>query len=201
MKSNSELQFGDSVMFRNVLKNPEIFKGILEIVLNEDINKIKHAGGQNNEDIYCTPNDEKINIYVNEYSRSVYSTGILQKDDGSIPKRTRYYQAINELAFSQSCNGNYSCDKNYVILFCRFDPFGYGLQEYVFRNMCNEDSGLQLGDNATTIILNTTGAEEPVSDRLIELLGYIEHPEKVPEKPLYRNIENEVTKARKKSKN
>ena len=75
-------------------------------------------------------------------------------------------------------------------------PFGYGDYKYTFTNACHEESGLQLNDKTAKIFLSTKGNKGPVSDRLIELLGYIEHPEKVPEKPLYRNIENEVTKVR-----
>lgn len=73
--------------------------------------------------------------------------------------------------------------------FCCFDPFGYGHYKYTFTNDCHEESGLQLNDKTAKIFLSTKGKKGPVSDRLIELLGYIEHPENVPEKPLYRNMQ------------
>lgn len=63
---------------------------------------------------------------------------------------------------------------SYVIFICSFDPFGEGLYQYTFENLCKE-TGIPLEDGTTKIFLNMQGRRvEGVSTELINFLQYIE---------------------------
>jgi hypothetical protein len=66
----------------------------------------------------------------------------------------------------------------FFIYITPYDQFGCGAYRYSFQMNC-PDYGINLGDEATRIFLNTRGSNpEDVSPELVELLHYIEHTPK-----------------------
>ncbi len=65
----------------------------------------------------------------------------------------------------------------YVIFICNFDPFGEGKYQYTLRQMCEESQGIDVGDGAHTIFLNTCGRNtSEVPKGLVTFLEYVRTP-------------------------
>lgn len=60
-----------------------------------------------------------------------------------------------------------------LIFICTFDPFKAGLSKYTFRNICEEDSGVQLGDETEKIFFNATGNHEGLTEAQKQFLNYV----------------------------
>ena len=138
MKSYDELQFRDDFMFGAVLKNADICKKIIEIVLDIEIERIEYIERQKTIDIAYASKGVRIDVYVKDENHSVYSVDMQQEDDRVMPKRARYYQSISDLDLIQAGESYDELNDSFVIFFCCFDPFGYGHYKYTFTNDCHE---------------------------------------------------------------
>ena len=63
--------------------------------------------------------------------------------------------------------------KSFVIFICPFDLFGKGRHLYSFKNFCEEDKEVLLGDDTAKIFLNTESRMEDISKDLRVFLDYV----------------------------
>ena len=63
----------------------------------------------------------------------------------------------------------------YVIFISDYDPFGYDRVKYTIKNACMEEPGMPYEDGARTMVLYTKGTKGEVSEKLSQLLRYMEH--------------------------
>lgn len=71
---------------------------------------------------------------------------------GNLPKRSRYHQAEMDVASIPPGSDFNELKSSYVIFICTFDPFGKGLYQYTFENICKEN-GMPLGDGTPKFFL------------------------------------------------
>ncbi len=83
--------------------------------------------------------------------------------------------------------------QSYVIFICMSDVFGRGRYVYTFRNICVEDSEVELGDDATKIFLNPYGKGK-ISEELNEFFKYLR--EHKPTGEFTQALDESVTVAR-----
>lgn len=77
------------------------------------------------------------------------------------------------------------------VFICTFDPFpGHHRKVYTFSNLCHEQDGLDLGDGAVKIFLNTKGTVGEVDDDIDAFLAYVDG--KAPKGAFTRDIAAEV---------
>ena len=63
----------------------------------------------------------------------------------------------------------------YVIFICDYDPFGYDQVKYTIKNTCQELPEMPYEDGAQTIVLYTKGKNGIISEKLSQLLNYMEN--------------------------
>ena len=76
-----------------------------------------------------------------------------------------------------------------------FDLFGLGRHIYTFKNFCQEDKNLSLGDDTTKVFLNATGTMDDVKGDLKAFLEYIAG--EVPDNDFVQALDSAVDKAKK----
>ena len=150
MKKNySELSFTDDFMFCKVLvSHPNLCKELLELLLGIEIRKIEMAESQKTIKMQTTS----------------------QKD---LPKRSRYYQGMVDLNLIERGAKFKQLKNSYIIFICLDDPFGYNLPIYTFRNYCQQNKEIELGDATAKVIINAKGSREGLSDDMIAFLDFI----------------------------
>jgi predicted transposase/invertase (TIGR01784 family) len=92
----------------------------------------------------------------------------------SLPKRVRYYHGMIDSRMLEK-GVDYSQLRNVVIIvILPYDPFDRNRMVYTVRNQCIEDSSIHYEDGATKIFLYTKGTEGNPSQKLRDMLKYME---------------------------
>ena len=118
-----------------------------------------------------------MDFYVEDDKGQVFDVEMQKRNQGNIPKRTRFYQALIDAPMLKSGERGFdNMNPAYIIVICGFDQYGYGLYRYTFENRCKEIKDLTMGDECRKIILNTKGTnDDEVEKSLVDFLHYVDH--------------------------
>lgn len=193
-KKFEELELRDDFMFGKVMKNKEVCKRTLEILLGIEIEDIDYPEAQKEINITYQGKSVRLDVYVADDRRNVYNAEMQQKDDKAsveqLPKRSRYYQGMLDLNLIEKGLSYTALSKSYVIFICTFDPFERGLYQYTFQHQCKEDQRLVLEDGTAILFFNTKGNMKNAPEELRSFLQYIET--KQPESAFTQMLDREV---------
>ena len=115
-------------------------------------------------------------------------------NDNELPKRTRYYQAMIDMAETEKGQDYQDLKESYIIFICTFDPFKQGNPMYTFRNLCIENKELELEDKTTKIFLNSKGKTETLDTDIAAFLKYVNG--KAAEGTFTKEIDQEVIRVK-----
>ena len=180
-----KLNLMDDFLFDAATGDLETCRIIIELSLGIRIRNIAWKEGQ--KVIRNLPGNRgiRMDFYVEDDRGRVFDVEMQKRNEGNIPKRTRFYQALIDAPMLKSGERGFdSLKPAYIVVICGFDLYGYGLYRYTFDNRCKEIPDLVMGDECSKIILNTKGESEAGVDRaLIDFLHYVEKSseENVPE--------------------
>ena len=180
-----KLNLMDDFLFDAATGDLETCRIIIELSLSIRIRNIAWKEGQ--KVIRNLPGNRgiRMDFYVEDDRGRVFDVEMQKRNEGNIPKRTRFYQALIDAPMLKSGERGFdSLKPAYIVVICGFDLYGYGLYRYTFDNRCKEIPDLVMGDECSKIILNTKGESEAGVDRaLIDFLHYVEKSseENVPE--------------------
>lgn len=175
-KEFSKLNLLDRFLFNEAMEDPENMKTVLDIIFGQDIPL--RSAPHSEKEVRTLPDNRQIrlDVYAWDDDDNVYYTEAQKEDTKNLPKRSRFYQALLDCNLMEPGSVDFNAlNRVFIILIMPFDPFGKGFYKYTFRMKCEEDSSIDLEDDATRIFLNCHGKNpEMVSSELIELLRYME---------------------------
>ncbi|HJC75430.1 MAG TPA: Rpn family recombination-promoting nuclease/putative transposase [Candidatus Mediterraneibacter faecavium] len=167
----------DDFLFDVATVDLETCKIIIELSLGIMIKKIRWKEGQ--KVVHNMPGKRgiRMDFYVEDDKGQVFDVEMQKRNQGNIPKRTRFYQALIDTPMLKSGERGFDNLKPaYIIVICGFDQYGYGKYRYTFENRCKEIPDLTMGDECTKIILNTKGTnDDEVEKSLVDFLHYVDH--------------------------
>ena len=195
-----KLNLMDDFLFDVTTVDLEACKIILELSLGFKIREIKWKEGQ--KVIHNLPGKRgiRMDFYVIDEEGQIFDVEMQKRNEGNIPKRTRFYQALLDAPLLESGEKGFDdLNATYIVVICNFDLYGYGKYRYTFENCCNEVEGLAMGDECRKIILNTQGINENEVERsLVDFLHYIKDSseENIPEgcDDRLRHLHEKITK-------
>lgn len=179
-----KLNLMDDFLFDAATMDIEACKIILELSLGIEIRSIRWKEGQ--KVIHNLPGKRgiRMDFYVEDEEGSLFDVEMQKRNEGNIPKRTRFYQALVDAPLLESGEKSFDGLKpSYIVVICGFDLYGKGKYRYTFESQCREVPGLAIGDDCKKIFLNTKGKNDrEVEPSLPEFLHYIEESteERVP---------------------
>jgi predicted transposase/invertase (TIGR01784 family) len=173
--SLQKLNLENDFLFAKVMCDEEICRKVLEKILDIPIHRVVFPVSQKTIDLLIDSKGIRLDIYANDEDGTVYNCEIQRSNKKNLPKRSRYYQGNIDLDLISRGEPYVSLKKSFVIFICTFDPFSEQRYRYTFRNRCDENFTLILGDETIKIFLNTKGRMGDVSAELKEFLFYIEH--------------------------
>ena len=176
LEALQKLNLMDDFLFDVATVDLEICKTILEMSMNIKIRSIRWK--ENQKVIHNLPGRRgiRMDFYVEDEDGKLYDVEIQKRNEGNIPKRTRFYQALVDAPLMKSGEKTFdNLNATYIVVICAFDLFGYGKYRYTFENRCKEIPELNLGDECQKIILNTKGTnDDEVEQSLVDFLHYVE---------------------------
>ncbi len=169
------LRISNDFMFAKVMRNQELCKGMLERLLDIQIDHIEYPEEQKAIDISKDSKSVRLDVYLKDEKGTVYNVEIQTTSNRNLPKRTRYYAGMIDLNAIEKGADYSELPQSFVIFICTFDAFGKGRWRYTFENMCKEDNDVLLEDGTVKIFFNTAGTKGNISEDTKNILKYIEN--------------------------
>lgn len=195
IKAWDELTICDNFLFLKVMQNKRICKRLIEKILGIRIHRISYPVTEKSIDIRYDSKSVRLDVFVEDAEGTLYDIE-MQTTDGDVPdelpKRARYYQAMMDMDVLNKGEFYTSLRKSYVIFICTFDPFTAGQSVYTFRETCQENPSLTMGDETTKIFLNSYGSRDGLDDDIVSFLDYVNG--RAASGKFAKNIEQEVEK-------
>ena len=179
-KDYEKLTLSNDFVFGKVMENKELCRRVLETLLQTEIEMLDYLHREKEIQQSSESKPIRLDIYVRDSKDVLYDAEMQNKNGKSLetlalPKRSRYYQSLMD-SESLKKGLDYRClNDSYVVFICTFDPFGQGQYVYTFKNVCEEDKGLLLGDQTTKIFFNTKSKEESIPRKIKNLFNYIQN--------------------------
>ena len=178
-KDYEKLTLSNDFVFGKVMENKELCRRVLETLLQMEIEMLDYLHREKEIQQSSESKPIRLDIYVRDSKDALYDAEMQNKNGKSLeslalPKRSRYYQSLMD-SESLKKGLDYRClNDSYVVFICTFDPFGQGKYMYTFKNICEEDKDLSLGDQTTKIFFNTKSKEENIPEKIKNLFDYIQ---------------------------
>jgi len=172
-KDWESIGLSNDFLFGKVMKNPELCREMLELILDVEIERLKYPEAQKSVDEDKDGRGVRLDVYVKSQKGEVFNIEVQVLDTGELPKRSRYYSSMIDIQELNKGEPYWRLKQSYVIFICIFDMFGKGLHRYTFENVCLEDKETRLEDGATKIFLNTEGTAEDIGGGLKAFLDYV----------------------------
>lgn len=176
-KTYEELTIQDNFLFERVMRNNLLCRYLLECILNIKIKKISYPETEKTVEHSYRGKGIRLDVYVEDTEGTLYDIEMQTTNGGAkdeLPKRTRYYQSLMDTDVLKKGHPYRELRKTYIIFICTFDPFGKGRSRYTFKETCQEDKSLLLGDASTKIFLNSKGSREGLQPELASFLDYVD---------------------------
>jgi predicted transposase/invertase (TIGR01784 family) len=191
----NNLSFANDFMFAKVMRNADLCKKLLEVILNVEIEKIEYPEEQKVIDIAKNAKSVRLDVYVQDGQSTIYNVEMQATHTKNISKRSRYYQDMIDLNLIKKGQSYNVLNKSYVIFICMSDIFGKGRHIYTFENVCLQDKELPLGDETIKVFLNPYSDMDDVDDELNNFLKYL--ADGTVSDAFTKNLEQEVLKVKK----
>lgn len=172
-KEWENLGISNDFLFGKVMQDPDLCRELLEAILNIPIERVEYPELQKTIEIAQDARGIRLDVYVQDGHNTVYDIEMQTVKEKGLPKRSRYYQGMVDLASIEKGELYKNLNRSYVIFICTFDAFGRGESIYTFENMCREVPELPLGDETYKIFLNAKGVSQNVSAELQAFLEYV----------------------------
>ena len=192
----------DDILFTTVISNKEIAKSLLESILNVTVTKITRIERESQRSEVSNLRGVRFDVYI-EDDKTAYDIEIQTSNNSDLPKRTRFYQAKNDIHMLRKGEKHFSkLKKSYIIFICTFHPFEDSDTNeciYTFENIClTSNKIIKLKDDAYRVFVNSECDLSKIKNNnlkaFIELIRDGFHTNT--ESPLTNKILNEIDRVK-----
>ena len=173
VKRFEDLTFTDDFMFCKTMQNPDLCKGLIEMILADTIGKITYISIQHNLKNYEQAKSVRFDVLVQTENGNLYDVEMQVSNEKNIPKRMRFYQAAIDISFLDKGNFYNDLNESFIIFICLFDVIGKNRPVYTFENICIEDKNISLQDGTKKVIINSEACKNTEDKDLKEFLEYL----------------------------
>lgn len=166
------LEIRDAPMFGRVMRNDELCRQVLEVILNIKIDHVEYLNTEQEVSPYIDAKGVRLDVYLKDTDK-VYDIE-MQTTSTPFGKRMRYYQSSIDSASLDKGDEYDLLPESYIIFICTFDPFGCDIPIYTFERCCLETDA-RIDDMSHWLVLNTTSWSKDADKKRSELLQYIQN--------------------------
>ena len=204
IKTVDELTFTDDGMFQAVMHDPEICAELIERLLHIRVKKIEYPELEKVIAPYYSSKGVRLDVYIKDSDR-IIDIECQANLKPSLGKRTRYYQSMIDIDCLMKGESYHKLKESFILFLCKEDPFydennkRYGLPCYTFKNICAENSHINLNDKTMKVIYNAS-AYEKENDKLIKAFLRFIHTNEPGEDDFSNRLSRIVTKLKENEK-
>ena len=167
------LKPSEDFIFAKMMRNEEICRGLIEVLLDISIERIEYLEEQKTIDISLDSRSVRLDVYLRDEKGTVYNVEIQPSKSRELAKRSRYYQAMIDLNNLEKGQRFRELPDSYVIFICTYDPVGEGKMCYRYENRNIDSPEKRLGDGTCKYFFNTKAYDEGRPE-LMNALKFIE---------------------------
>ena len=199
-KEYEELGFRDDFMFGKVMEDRELCREVLECLLQRPVGELTEVQTQREFKYVSDGKPIRLDVYSEDSESVIYDAEMQNLNNKTVeyhqlPLRSRFYQSAIDADCMNKGDSYKKLPESNVIFICTFDPYKKGLSKYTFRERCDEDSEIVLGDKTTKVFYNCTYRGKDLPKDLKSLYEYVETG--MAETDLTRKIDSAVEEGRK----
>lgn len=185
-----KIQIKNDVVFCTVFLDEEDCRELLQRILGMHIVKLKVVLNQKAIQNNIFQKGTRLDIYAEDDKGNMYDIEMQLTKTRELVPRSRYYHC--EMDGHQIATGEtYEELKQSIVIFlCEFDLFHKDQSVYTFEMRCNEDPTICLDEKRKTIFVNLHGKRDGLSEKLRNLLDYLETS--VPTDEFTKSLERKV---------
>ena len=152
---------------------PDICRRLIEKILHVKIARINYPEREKiiEERIDCK--GVRLDVYVEDDANRMFNLEMQVAREDDLARRIRYYQGLLDLNALKRGAKYELLRESYIVFICLFDYFRHGKHVYTFRQRCDEDLSLLLGDGTTKVFLNTEGVLDDADADIKNFLDYV----------------------------
>lgn len=177
-KSIEKLTFADDGMFQAVLHKPELCAELVERLLHVQIAQIRYPKLEKKIAPYFTSKGVRLDVYLKD-SDKILDIEMQSRTFSELGKRTRYYQSMIDIDALMKGEKYSKLKDSYILFICKRDPFkddkkrGFSMPCYTFKNVCLENSAVNLNDKALKVIYNASAYKKAEDPKIRDFLRFI----------------------------
>ena len=184
------LEFKDAPMFGRVMRNEELCKQVLEVILNIEIDHIEYLNTEQEMSAYNEAKGVRLDVYL-KASDKVFDIEMQTTIEPFLGKRIRYYQSSLDSTLLDRGETYDMLLESYVIFICSYDPYGFNIPIYTLERTCVENPDVVIHNDSHWLILNAKAWNKDTDKARSNLLQYIQSS-KVGQDSLTQAISDEV---------
>ena len=171
-----EATIRDNFVFGKTMElYPDLCRQLLELILDIKIKEITYPEREKTIEARIDGKGIRLDVYVEEKGTNrSFDVEIQISNSDNLAKRMRYYQSLIDTDKLKRGQHYSRLGESFIIFICPFDIFKQGRHLYSFRERCDQDSSLALGDETTKIFLSTKGTLADVSPDIKAFLDYVD---------------------------
>jgi len=177
-KNYDELVYSDDFMFGKVMEDPGLCREVIECLLQHPIGELTTVQTQREFQFTSDGKPIRLDVYNKDSDNVVYDTEMENLNHKSVeshelPRRSRFYQSSIDIDFIDKGESYKKLPDSNVMFICTFDPFGKGRSIYTFKELCKENSELELKDGTAKIFYNCTYQGSDIPEAIREFYDYV----------------------------
>ncbi len=167
-----DLTFSDWPMFDRVMRNPDVCRRFLQVVLDIEVGRLDYVDVEKS----LLPDIEAKSVRLDVFAKDsdhVFDVEMQAYPKSALGKRLRYYQAAMDVTSTPTGARYEDLPESYIIFLCSHDPFGKGIPRYTFSMHCSEDTSADPKCGFIWIVLNAKAWKHCTNPTLKSLLKYV----------------------------
>ena len=163
IKKFEDLEFSDDFMFKKVMMDEEICKGVIERLLHIKVDHLEYPEIEKQLNPYYGTKGIRLDVYVKDSTR-VFDLEMQSYTEYDLGQRMRFYQSLIDTD-NLLKGANYGeLKESYIVFICLENPFE-GLKaenilpRYEFVSLCKNKPSIQLDDKSIKVIYNASKYE------------------------------------------
>ena len=177
-KPVDELTFTDDGMFQAVLHNPEICAELVERLLHIKVGHVEYPELEKTIKPFYSTKGVRLDVYLKDEDK-IIDVELQSYPQEALGKRTRYYQSMIDIDALMKGQDYSELKESYILFICKYDPFKddkehhYGMPCYTFKNICLENSAVNLNDKTVKVIYNASAYKAEKDKKIRDFLYFI----------------------------
>lgn len=166
-----DLPITNNFMFCKVMSDKKLCKEFLETILKIEIDHLEEPVSEYYISNTTDSKPVRFDVYTKD-NQHTYDIEMQMINTQNIPLRARFYQAISDVSELEKSNKYNQLKTNIIIFLCPFDIYKRKMPQYTFKNLCLEDSTIEMNDNTIKIFYNFKFYDKIEDEKIREVMKF-----------------------------